>query len=288
MYVLYVIPGSHACRSAMLMLEHKQVPYRRIELVSLLHPILARLHGFDAGGQRRSVGGRRPVALRIADRLGTVPGLACDGQRVSTNHAIARFLDERHPQPPLFPAAPDQRAAVQAAERWANETLQMAARRIPGAAFVRDPAAFSRSAGDGRLGYLLYKRALTRRLIIPRLLRDVFAAGPAAERELLAELPAMLDRIDAWIADGVLGGAQLNAADFMVAPSLALILYRTDVMPLFEGRPALELVDRLLPELAWVRDAALRSRRLRDAGPGRDPATPRAEADGTNRLGRRR
>ena len=60
----------------------------------------------------------------------------------------------------------------------------------------------------------------------------------------------MLDRIDAWIADGVLGGAQLNAADFMVAPSLALILYRPDVLPLFEGRPALELVDRLLPEPA--------------------------------------
>ena len=27
-YKLYVIPGSHACRSAMLMLEHKGRPYR--------------------------------------------------------------------------------------------------------------------------------------------------------------------------------------------------------------------------------------------------------------------
>jgi hypothetical protein len=27
-----------------------------------------------------------------------------------------------------------------------------------------------------------------------------------------------------------------------------LILYRPDVLPLFEGRPSLELVDRLLPE----------------------------------------
>ena len=53
--------------------------------------------------------------------------------------------------------------------------------------------------------------------------------------------------MDALIADGVLGGAELNAADFMVAPSLALILYRPDIMPMFEGRPALELVDRLLP-----------------------------------------
>jgi len=27
-----------------------------------------------------------------------------------------------------------------------------------------------------------------------------------------------------------------------------LSLYRPDVLPMFEGRPALELVDRLLPE----------------------------------------
>ena len=250
MYTLYVIPGSHACRSAMLMLEHKQVPYRRVDILTLLHPVVARLHGFNAGGQTRTAGGQRTFGLRLGDRLGTVPALAADGHRISTNHGIARFLDERHPEPPLFPADPAQRAAVEAAERWANETLQMAARRIPGAAAARDPATFGRAAGDGRLGYLLYKRELTRRLIIPRILRQVFAASPSADRDPVAELPPMLDRIDAWIADGVLGGAQLNAADFMVAPSLALILYRPDVLPLFEGRPALELVDRLLPEPA--------------------------------------
>ena len=77
--------------------------------------------------------------------------------------------------------------------------------------------------------------------------RVVFNVGSATEQEMLDELPAMLDRIDAWIDGGVLGGPQLNAADFMVAPSLALILYRPDVEPLFAGRPALQLVDRLLP-----------------------------------------
>jgi glutathione S-transferase len=250
MYKLYVIPGSHACRSAMLMLEHKQVPYRRVDLVTCLHPLMVRLRGFDAGGQKRIAGTRRPVALRLGDLLGTVPALACDGHRVSTNRQIARFLEDRHPDPSLFPADPGERRAVEHVERWANDTFQMAARRILGGAALRDPAAFSRSAADGRMGYLLYRRALTRRLVIPMIGRLPFAVDPAAERELLAELPAMLDRIDAWIADGVLGGAELNAADFMVAPSLALILYRRDVMPLFEGRPVLELVDRLLPERA--------------------------------------
>jgi glutathione S-transferase len=250
MYRLYVIPGSHACRSAMLMLEHKQVPYRRVELVTLLHPILARLHGFDAGGEKRSVGGKRSAPMQIADRLGTVPGLACNGQRVSTNHQIARFLDERHPEPPLFPSDPGQRAAVEEAERWANYTLQMDARRIITAAVRRDPAAASWMGADGRLGHLLFRRSLARRILIPTLVCAAFAPGPAAERKLLAELPAMLDRIDGWIETGTLGGSRPNAADFMIVPSLALMLYRSDLMPLFEGRPSLELVDRFLPEPA--------------------------------------
>src|SRR5260370_42118766 len=118
MYTLYVIPGSHACRSAMLMLEHKQVPYRRVDVMTLLHPVVARLHGFDAGGQTRTAGARRPLPLRIGDCLGTVPALACDDHRISTNHAIARFVDDRHPKPPLFPAAPEHRLAVEEAERW--------------------------------------------------------------------------------------------------------------------------------------------------------------------------
>jgi glutathione S-transferase len=250
MYRLYVIPGSHACRSAILMLDHKQVPYRRVDAVTLTHPVVARLRGFDAGSQTRSAGGRRTLPIRFGDLLGTVPALAADGQRLSTNHQIARFLDDRHPEPPLFPADPDERRAVEEAERWANETLQMAARRIPLADAVREPAEMSRRTADGRMGYLLYRRALARRLIIPMIGRLVFNVHRGMDRELLADLPAMLDRIDAWIADGVLGGARLNAADFMVAPCLALMLYRPDVLPMLEGRPALELVDRLLPEPA--------------------------------------
>ena len=232
------------------MLEHKQVAYRRVNLVTLLHPLAVRLRGFDAGGETRRVGTRRTLSIRVGDLLGTVPALAADGERISTNRRIARFLDARHPEHPLFPADPEQRQAVEEAERWANETLQMAARRIVLARAVRDPSGASRAGADGRMGHLLYRHALARRLFIPLIGRRAFVVDQAAEAELLVGLPQLLDRIDAWIANGVLGGAQLNAADFMVAPSLALMLYRPDVPPLLEGRRALELVDRLLPEPA--------------------------------------
>ena len=250
MYKLYVIPGSHACRAAMLMLDHKGVPYRRVDIVPLMHPVVVRLRGFDAGGQTRSAGGKRTFGIRLGDRLGTVPALAANGHRISTNHGIAHFLEEQHPDPPIYPADPERRRNVEDVERWANETLQMSARRIPGAAVVRDPATMAESAGDGRMGYLLYKRKLVRRVVTPWILSRIFRSNPARDDELLAELSALLDRVDAWIREGVLNGPQLNAADFMVAPSLALILYRPDVKPMFEGRPALELVDRLLPEPA--------------------------------------
>src|SRR5688500_15652404 len=104
----------------MLMLAHKRVPYRRVDIVTLLHPLVVRLLGFDARGETRSAGGHRTLGLRLGDRLGTVPALAADDERISTNHAIARFLDERHPEPPLFPPDAAQRAAVEEAERWAN------------------------------------------------------------------------------------------------------------------------------------------------------------------------
>jgi len=248
MYTLYVIPGSHACRSAILMLEHKRVPYRRVDVPTLLHPVAVRLVGFGASTETRTAGAKRPAPLRFGDRTGTVPALAAGDQRVSTNRNIARFLDDRHPEPPLFPAEVAQREAVEEAERWANDTLQMAARRLALAGAIRGLSAISRGGADGRMGYLLYRSELARRLIIPRIGRMVFAVDGTTDREVLAELPALLDRIDGWIADGVLGGAQLNAADFMVAPSLALILYRLDMRPLLEGRPALELVDRILPD----------------------------------------
>ena len=254
-YRLYVIPGSHACRAAMLMLEHKRVRYDRVDVVTLLHPLVARLRGFDAGGQTRAAGTRRPLSLRIGDRLGTVPALAAGAERISTNHGIARFLDARHPERPLLPRDRERRKAVEDAERWANETLQMAARRLVLAAVVRDPAGLSRAAAGGRMGHLLYRSALARRVIVPLIGRLGFATGPSADRDLLARLPALLDRVDAWIEEGVLGTAEPNVADLMIAPSLALILYRPDVMPQFEGRPALGLVDRFLPEPATPRAA---------------------------------
>jgi hypothetical protein len=78
--------------------------------------------------------------------------------------------------------------------------------------------------------------------------RFAFAVNARSEDDLLAALPGMLDRIDAWIEADVLSGEHLHAADFMIVTSLAWLCYRPDVRAELERRPAIRLLDRVLPE----------------------------------------
>jgi len=128
----------------------------------------------------------------------------------------------------------------------------MTARRIVLAASLHGPDSLINRGDDGRLGPLLWRRAAVRYVGASFIARFGFRANARAEPGLLASLPGLLDRIDGWIEAGVLDGDQLNSADFMIAPSLALLCYRRDLRGEIEGRPAIHLVDRLLPEPAGI------------------------------------
>ena len=245
---LYVIPGSHACRAAMLMLARKRVPHTLVALPTGVHPLIVRLLGFPGHAQPiRSVDGHAHAALALLDRLGTVPALAVGEERVQTNRRIARFLDATVPDPPLFPAGDDARAAVEEAEAWGDDVLQMASRRLALAAAARGLDQLYDRGGSGRLGALLARSERKRALDGSIAARVAFRAGAESERVLLGELPSMLDRIDGWIERRVLGGPALYAADFIIAPSLALLCYRHDLREQIESRPAGTLMERMLP-----------------------------------------
>ena len=64
----------------------------------------------------------------------------------------------------------------------------------------------------------------------------------------LASLPADLDRIDQWIADGVMGGGEPNAADYQIAPSVRLAMTFDDLRPYIEGRPCGEMAKRIVTD----------------------------------------
>lgn len=242
---VYVTRGSHACRTATLMLEYKRVPYRVTVLPTGPHPMLVRAAGFPGHGTPiRTVDGATHSQLAMLDRLGTVPAMVLEGERVQTNHKIARHLERVCPDPPLLPGDPQRREAVEAAERWGDEQLQMAARRL----LLATPVAELREGGSrGRLGPLLAKSDWLRGLLARRA-GLVFRAGERNAEDLLGAVPPLLDRVDAWVQEGVLCNEGLTVADFAIAPSLALLSYRPDLDRDLANRPSGRLMNRLLPD----------------------------------------
>jgi glutathione S-transferase len=242
---VYVIVGSHACRTATLMLEYKRIPYRLVELPTGLHPLLVRAAGFPGHKTPiRNVEGSTHSQLAMLDRLGTVPAMVLDGERVQANREIARHLERVCPDPPLFPLDPARRQRVEEAERWGDDVLQMAARRL----LLATPAQDLRERGArGRLGPLL-TRSDRLRGVLARRAGKAFRAGDRNVDELLRAISPLLDTVDGWVEEEVLCGETLTVADFTIAPSLALLSYRPDLDRELAGRPAGRLIDRLLPD----------------------------------------
>lgn len=222
---LFVIPASHPSIAAQLMLEHKGIAYKRTDLLPVISKGVLRLAGFPGV---------------------TVPALKVEGRKVQGSREIARELDRLRPEPALFPADAEKRAAVEEAEQWGDEVLQPPMRQILWWAIKRDKEPLRSYSEGAKLG-LPISLAMKTAAPIVALSARFNEADDEHVRRGLAEMPAMLDKVDAWIAAGILGGEELNAADFQIAPSLGLAMTIDDLRPAIENRPAGELAKRVVP-----------------------------------------
>jgi glutathione S-transferase len=241
---LYSISVSHPARCVGLMLRHKGIDADIVDMPPGAQQVYMRVRGFSAG---------------------TVPAIEIDGRKVQGSLEISRTLEELVPDPPLFPADPEQKAAVEEAERWGEMVLQPIPRNLFRWAV----------AGDGEL-----RRVLGQNVGMPQPALAAVAMKPVAWyysrlvsgsteesiKSQLVALPEHIDHVDALIAEGVIGGEQLNAADFQIATSLRVLLNFPQLRSLIEGRPAAELAMRVaanfgqpmpvkLPE-AWLPEPA--------------------------------
>jgi glutathione S-transferase len=225
---LYGMSISHPSRTAGLMLRHKGIKPRVVNIPPGSQQLLMRAYGFGGG---------------------TVPGLKLDGRRVQGSLEISRALEEAQPQPPLFPAEPDRRVAVEEAERWGDEAYQPVPRRI-----FRWSVTVDRDLRQDiarRSG--IPAPALASMLFWPvsQFYVRLEGGGEAAARADVAALPDHLDRVDELIAAGTLNGDELNAADFQIAPTTRVLLNFTQLRPLIEGRPAADHAMRVIPDFGY-------------------------------------
>jgi glutathione S-transferase len=227
---LYVLPGSHPCAAVEVALRMKSMPFERVDLLPMSQVLIGPLR---YGGS-------------------TVPGLRLGGERLVGSRAILRRLDELVPEPALLPApGTPSYAQVLDAERWGDEVFQSVPRRVLDLAFLSRPEAMLTYVGDAKLplpiGLMRPALPLTARLMATK-----NKARKEAVREDLAALPGQLERIDGWIADGLLGGEQPNAADLQIGSTIRLLLTIADLRPLIDGHPAVELVRYFPPMVGEV------------------------------------
>ncbi len=207
------------------MLDHKGIEYKRTDLMPVISKGALRALGFPRN---------------------TVPAMKIDGQRVQGSREIARELERLKPEPALFPSDPEKRVAVEEAERFGDEELQHPIRQLLWWSIKKDKAPLRSYSEGARLGIPIDLAMLTAAPIVALSAR-FNEAGDENVRRDLAALPAMLQRVDDWIAAGVLNGEQLNAADFQIASSIGLAMTLDDLRPAIEGRPVGELAKRVVP-----------------------------------------
>jgi len=88
------------CGKVRKVLRRKNLAYRTIDYNGLLAARAPRLSG-----------------------TGKLPVLDYDGTRIQDSSDIVAFLEERHPEPALYPADPTERAEAIILEDWADESL---------------------------------------------------------------------------------------------------------------------------------------------------------------------
>lgn len=225
---IYVIPVSNPSAAGAAMVRHKRIPHRVVTVMPGLHPVLVRLAGFDRH---------------------TVPALEMGGTKVQGSREIARFLDRLAPDPPLYPRDPGARARVEEAEGWGERMLQPVPRRLfrylmltQRSARVWMGSEVMRIPGASAL-VPLFMPAIRR-------LAEISHADEDRARVSIEGLPALLDRVDALIAEGTIGGAEPNAADFQILSSVRVLLEFEDLVHLLDGRACAPAARRLFPDWA--------------------------------------
>ncbi|HUN77824.1 MAG TPA: glutathione S-transferase, partial [Solirubrobacteraceae bacterium] len=152
---------------------------------------------------------------------------------------ILARLEELVPEPALYPSD-----AVREAERWGDEDLQDLGRRLPWGALHFRPEAVGTFAGAGPLDGAGTDFAI-------RLVRGTWryhGISAARLQEDLAGLPEKLAHVEALAADGVIGGAQPNAADLQIGATLRVLLTLGDLRPLLAGGAGERIALECFPE----------------------------------------
>jgi glutathione S-transferase len=193
---LWHIKVSHYNEKARWALDYKGIPHRRRAPLPLF--------------------GTLPAAW-LMTRRPTLPVLRLDGKAIGDSTAIIAALEERWPDPPLYPADPAERARALELEDWFDEQLAPYVRRLAWFHLSPHPRAFFTAAfpDSSRL-----VRAALRpgAFATTRITKARYRSNEASAEEARRKVVAAMERIEAEVgASGYLVGDAFSVADLTAA-----------------------------------------------------------------------
>jgi glutathione S-transferase len=179
---------------------------------------------------------------------GKLPVLDYDDERIADSSAIAAAIEARHPDPPLLPADPVQRAQARLWEDWADESLYWVALYLRFA----DPEAADTACTLLAAGRPAFERNLMRR-VVPLMYGHKLRAqglGRMRREAVHDKLFAHLDDLQTVLGDSTwLVGDTRTLADIAIAAQISEMLRTSPLRDaISERRPLMAWVERSLPD----------------------------------------
>jgi glutathione S-transferase len=243
--VLWHIPFSNYNEKARWALDYKRVRYRLRAAPPGLHPLWA----WRLGGGR------------------TFPLLQLDGEAIGDSTRIVAELERRHPEPPLYPSDPGERARALGLEDFFDEGVGPEVRRVGLDHAGRNPdfAAAAVVPGAGRVTRTAFKLAARPAGVIVRRYYGVDERAVARAWELIG---AAIERFQRELQpSGYLVGDRFSIADLTFAA-----LVGSGVQPPgfpypapepYRGVPELRALLAERGVLEWIEDIYARHRGTR-------------------------
>jgi glutathione S-transferase len=231
-----------------------------------------------AHGRRSPLPGMHmPIALWLTrGEQHTFPVLQLDGRAIGDSTAVIAALEERYPEPALYPADPEQRRRALELEDFFDEELGPHMRLLAFHELINEPEVFAEVASSsipGRLGDAKgFVGAYARTYASLRFGANSDQAAATAREKIVAAL----DRLDAELAAG--SGEYLVGEGFSVADLTAASLFYPLVAPaegpLPPDSPTPAAFDRFRdgvkdrPGYLWVEETFRRHRKPARAAAG--------------------
>lgn len=203
----------------------------------------------------------------------TFPLLDLDGHTYSDSTEIVAALEQRYPEPPLYPADPEERRRALELEDFFDEQVAPYTRLLAWHEILKHPPTAHRLIESGMAGPLTRGARFTAPLAAGFLERRYGVRSDEAADDARAAIVAGLDRVEAEFGEGdYLVGERFGVADLTAAALMYPIVLPPEGPRLPDPPPAFSefrasLADR--PGFRWVEEIFHRHRK---SGAAKQPA----------------